>query len=625
MRRAPAFLLLALLLLGACARPPGRGLVVDRGLSEEQTLRARQRFEELLQARRAERWTEVRTLGLDFLERYPGFEDEAAVFSMTAHAARSLGDDALADRLLKRLLRLHPEAPASIEARVALAEAARERGRWVEEAQWWVQAYPGLAADDPRRDAIRQRLRVLLEEELDTSELVDLADSHPRSVIGSTAAWLAARRLHDEGAPATLVGPRLEAFLREYPESRYVDDVRALLALLVEEEGYQAPVEAGVALGNRIGLLCPLSGEYAALGQAMYDGALLAIEEHNRATGDDLRLIVLDTRGDEVEAVRAARRLIEQEEVIAVVGALLSSTTVAVAVLCEERGVPLVSPTATKETISELGAYVFQTNSTKSFETSLLARAAVQALQRRRFGLLYPEGEEGAALARRFGEDVRRLGGEVVVQRSFDRSATDFGGLVRELRGFAPEAIFIPANPTEVRLIAPQLVFHDLRVQLLGLSSWNNSLLLREAGSALDRAVFPSDVALIPEEQRERFEELWSRRFRQRASNPFGLKSYFGLRRIIEGLDPQGGNTRDRLRASLEAGLLGQSGGIAVAGGLERLRIVHDGQIEAFPVALFPSLARVGVPLDRAEPFPGPLEEVPAQTPGSGASPGGGY
>ena len=52
----------------------------------------------------------------------------------------------------------------------------------------------------------------------------------------------------------------------------------------------------------------------------------------------------------------------------------------------------------------------------------------------------------------------------------------------------APEAIFIPATANDMRLIAPQLTFHDLRAELFGLSSWNNSLLLREAGASMEQA-----------------------------------------------------------------------------------------------------------------------------------------
>ena len=47
--------------------------------------------------------------------------------------------------------------------------------------------------------------------------------------------------------------------------------------------------------------------------------------------------------------------------------------------------------------------------------------------------------------------------------------------------------------------------FHDLRAELFGLSSWNNSLLLREAGASMEQAVMPSEVALIPESRRQRF------------------------------------------------------------------------------------------------------------------------
>lgn len=595
-RRMVLFLLV--LAVAGCATPPGRRGSVTTDLDASAQREAAALYRQLLEMQGNADPREVQRAGVELLESYPGARDEPHVLLITAEAARASGDRVLAERLLERLGRLHPESPYGVEGAWLQASAAREQGRWAQEADALVRFYGAAVETDPRHEAARDRLRELLDQFLDTEEIDTLARTHPRSAIGSTAHWLVARRLYDENADPREVVARLESFLQEYPRSRYAEDARALLGTIRQDFGI-LPGEPGldVAAPDRIGLLVPLSGEYAALGQAMFDGAMLAIEEHNRATGENLRLVALDSRGDEVVAVLAARKLIDEENVIAIVGCLLSPTTVAVATLCEERGVPLVSPTATKETIGDLGAFVFQTNLTKDFETRMVARAAVLALRRERFGILYPQGEEGQALADRFRDEVQRWGGRVVVERAYDRSATDFGTLLREMRAVAPEALFVPAGPNEMRLIAPQLVFQDLRSQLLGPSSWNNSLLVREVGSSLDRAVFPSDVALIPEIERERFESLWQRRYPSSPSNAFGLKTYFAARHVIEVLDRETGNTRLRARDRLEAAFFA-GGGETATRGLQPLRMIDGSSILAFPAEVFPIALVAAAPVD---------------------------
>jgi branched-chain amino acid transport system substrate-binding protein len=601
-RRPILLLALGVLALASCSAPPGRRSVVSE-LDAADRERAEEAYQVLLEAERSGDAKATYEAGIAMLDRYPGAASEPHALLLTADAAARLGNDRAQERLLRLLVRDHPGDPWAVEGWYELAAFERERGRWASEADalaWFDRTAP---AGDVRRDGVRARLLEIMREELDVEELDRLVAAHPRTALTSTGTWLAARKVYDTQTHPEEAGERLEAFLRDFPRSRYAEDARALLAELSQLYGREADPGLAGGRADRIGLLAPLTGEYAALGQALFDGALLAVEEQNRAHGTSLALVSRDTRGDEVAAVQVARELVETEQVISIVGALLSSTTVAVATLCEERGVPLVSPTATKETIKDLGPYVFQTNLTKEVETRLLARVAVHGMMRSRFAILYPDTEEGSTIAARFVDELESQGGRVVAQAAFDPEVTDFAEEIRRLRAAAPEALFVPATPTLMRLIAPQLVFHDLRAELFGPSSWNNGMLLREAGASMEQAVVPSDVALIPEARRERFEELWGRRFPNSPSTAIGLKGYLAAVRVIEALDPEGGDTRARLRSRLERGLEAPDPA-ATEDSSQPLRVIRDGRLEALPVALLPGLA----PRD-IEPQ---LEEYPA-------------
>lgn len=588
-RRYLVFLpLLVVIFAGACATPPGRRSVMSE-LDAGDRARAQQAYEQLLATERAGDASATFEAGLALIDNYPGADEEPHALLITARAAQRLGDQRSQERLLDLLVRTHPQSEWAPDAWYELAALHRDRGQWTDEADALVSFDEAAPDGDPRRDEVRPRILMLLREELEIDEIDALLDAHRDSAVSSTGAWVAARRSYEETSDPFTTASRLEAFLRDYPRSRYVEDARALLAQLALEYDLDADPGLAVARTDRIGIVAPLTGEYAALGQAMFDGALLAIEEHNRATGSSLKLVSRDSRGDEVDAVMGARSLIEDEQVIAIVGALLSSTTVSVATLCEERGVPLVSPTATKETIKEIGPHVFQTNLTKDRETRLLVRVAVKGMLRERFAVLHPDTDEGRSIAARFTAELERQGGHVVAVASYDREVTDFAVPIIQLRKAAPEAIFIPATANDMRLIAPQLTFHDLRAELFGLSSWNNSLLLREAGASMEQAVMPSEVALIPEERRQRFESLWRRRFPNSSSTPIALKSYMAALTVIEALAREGGDTRQRLRTSLEAGFVemdATDGDDSAA----PLRVVRAGELVGLPIAIFPGL-----------------------------------
>ncbi len=576
------------LVLSGCAHPPGRRGFGRPALSVEQ-VRAAQGMLQQLRARAAdEEWAEAETLAMEILETYPAFESEAEVLWIGSSAARHRGRLRTAEELWQTLIRDHPQSGYSMQAQWELAELYRSRGQWESEARTLIALHDRLDASQPRRDQVRQRLRALLDQDLDLSALDVLAREFGRTFIGSSAHWAALRRAETEEVGPRELGRRLEVFLRDYPQSRHRDEARAWLARLARDGQYETPEDLRLARVDRIGVLCPLSGEYATLGQALYDGALLALEEHNRASGDSLSMVGLDTRGDEVVAVQAARTLIEKDRVIAIVGALTSSTTTAVAVLCQERGVPLVSPTATNENISQLGEFVFQTNLTRDFETRLVAQAAVQALLRRRFAILYPDDEDGRAKADVFAAEIEALGARVVASEPLHRGQTDFRQAITRVREAGPEALFLPIAPSEMRLLGPQLVFHDLRVQLLGPSTWINTGLLRQAQDSLDRAVVPSDQALVSQAESEHFARQWRRRFPERAANPFAQKSYFAMRRVINSLDPTGEDTRERLRSKIAAAFLAP--GLQGGSPFLKLRVLAEGKEFPFPVEDFPGL-----------------------------------
>jgi len=579
---------LALLLIAACTPPPGR---VATGYDVSTRAEAAADHERLRGLAEAGEWTAAQAAAADFLERYPGIEREDQVLLLGARVAVRNRDDRTALAWLQRLVDEHPQSPRLGQAWLELADLHARRLRWRDAAAAYLAALEAGIPED-REEASRVELRRILEEELPLTDLETLAKAHPADGLGATTLrFLVAQRRFDQGTlPDEELGATLEDFLRRYPDSRFAPDVQRMLAEVQRRSPYVASEDLPVLVTDRIGILCPLTGENSALGHAMYDGALLALEEHNRRTGANVVLVSQDTRGDGVRAVQAARHLIEREGVVAVVGALLSATTVPVATLCQERGVPLVSPTATQETIGELGPFVFQTNLTKAVETRLVATAAVDYLRKRRFAIVHPKSDEGVGAAELFAGQVRAAGAEVVAVEALERGTTAFGAVLRRLRAAGPEAIFAPLSASEMRLLAPQFTFYEVETQLLGPSGWNNSLLSREVGDYLDRAIFPSDIALIPNAERDRFDALWRRRFPGSPSSPFALKTYFAVQQILLALE-EGVEGRDAMRVHLDRRL--GFGGESARLGLEKLRMLVDGEVQPFPLDIFPGAAPI--------------------------------
>src|SRR5438105_1378852 len=120
------------------------------------------------------------------------------------------------------------------------------------------------------------------------------------------------------------------------------------------------------AAGNdriAIGVILPLSGEAAHWGIPARSGAELAVEQVNRAGGGGaatLELAVEDDRCNPTEGVSAFNKIMAAASPSAVLGAVCSGVTLAVAPLAETRRTVLISPASTSPKLTGAGEFIFR-------------------------------------------------------------------------------------------------------------------------------------------------------------------------------------------------------------------------------------------------------------------------
>ena len=167
----------------------------------------------------------------------------------------------------------------------------------------------------------------------------------------------------------------LQAFLELFPQSEYDENIRKSLA-------QAETLSAGEFI---IGVILPLSGETSELGKRLLNGIRFAVNQHNKTETSHIRLIVKNSKGNRVEAIKAAQELGENGEVLAIIGELESDKTAAIAAIAQEKGIPFFAPTANMDGIADIGENIFQLNSTLSVQAEQIARFAVLDQQMKEF------------------------------------------------------------------------------------------------------------------------------------------------------------------------------------------------------------------------------------------------
>jgi branched-chain amino acid transport system substrate-binding protein len=492
---------------------------------------------------------ETLTLADTILSQFPTYSRNDDVLFLAIDSAARIPDLGRALDLTDQLLDRYPDSPRVVPALTRGTDLAVAAGDSVRGAQYLVSLYDGDPVGQTGSDGRPQAAAFL--GGLDLADLVELADRRPHTLLQPYLVFLQVERLLQDGRAAEAESLVLAQ------ESRTPEDVWTLASrdLLRGGGGLPGSGFVGEVRTNQVGVICPLTGRYAVLGNAFYDAALMALDVTNAEFGSSFELKVADSEGDPVAGALAARRLCREEGSIALLGALMSDPTAAVALMADRWQVPLVSPTATNERIWELGDGVFQTNLTGLYETRLLASLVTTVMLKKRFGLMYPDTPEGRRYADVFRSEVESLGGEIVAEVSFPSRGTDFKDPILKLRKKRPEVLFVPATVDQMVLLGPQLDFYHAGSLILGLSNWNSEKLRERSGTVLERAIFPNDVALFPIGWTSEFRAGWNGENYPREASVLALKSYQATRMLLDTIARSEANSRARVTHALKSRL----------------------------------------------------------------------
>lgn len=243
-----------------------------------------------------------------------------------------------------------------------------------------------------------------------------------------------------------------------------------------------------------IGEVGSMTGSEATFGTSTHHGIELAMDEINAKggiRGKKLKVVSVDNQGKPEEAATAVRKLITQDHVIAVLGEVASSRSLAMAPIAQEFGIPMISPSSTNPGVTQQGDHIFRVCFIDPFQGTVMAKFAFDTLKVKRVAILRDvKNDYSVGLSNYFGEKFRSLGGEIVMDQSYSAGDMDFKSQLTAIRSKEPEAIFVPGYYTEVGLIARQARELGLKVPLMGGDGWDSPKLTEIGGSAMNGNYF---------------------------------------------------------------------------------------------------------------------------------------
>ena len=252
----------------------------------------------------------------------------------------------------------------------------------------------------------------------------------------------------------------------------------------------------------KVGVYGSLTGGTATFGQSTKKGIDLAFEEINAkggVKGRPLKALHEDDQGKPEEAAAVVQKLIDQDKVVAVLGEVASSRSMAAAPICQAAGIPMITPSSTNPKVTEMDGpngrvvadYIFRACFIDEFQGRVMADFAANDLAAKKVAILTDvKNDYSVGLAGFFKARYEELGGKVVSEESYSEGDKDFNGLLTKMKGSNPDLIVIPGYYTEVGLIAQQARGLGLKQPLLGGDGWESPKLIEIGGTALEGAYY---------------------------------------------------------------------------------------------------------------------------------------
>lgn len=234
----------------------------------------------------------------------------------------------------------------------------------------------------------------------------------------------------------------------------------------------------------KIAVPSPYTGAAAAYGDNVKAGVELKVAEINKAggvNGAKVEAVYLDEQCDPKEAATVSTKIVQDKEIVGIVGHLCSSAHLAALPNYLRSGIAAITPTATSVSISDKNkdkegkTWSFRDVYRDDFQGAFLARYAFEVLKLKSIAVFYENNDYGIGLKDAFVKKAKAIGLNVVGEEAYVKGATDFTPQLTALKAKKPDGLFISGYYNEGALIATQAKALGLDVPKFGADGLDNA------------------------------------------------------------------------------------------------------------------------------------------------------
>ena len=262
-------------------------------------------------------------------------------------------------------------------------------------------------------------------------------------------------------------------------------------------------IPAAMAETVKIGAILAVTGPASFLGGPEARTLEMLVEQTNAAGGINgmpVEMIIKDSGANPEKAISFAKQLIEEDQVVAVLGPTTSGETMKVKKIFEQAQTPLISCAAAEVIVNPVAQYVFKTPQKDSFAAQKIFQT-MKAMGISKIAVLAGNTGFGKAGREQLIKLAPEMGIQVIEDEVYDKGSNDLSAVVAKLK----------ANPDVQAVVnwsivpAQAIVAKNMRqagwdVPLFQSHGFGNIKYVEAAGAAAEGIIFPAGRLLVADQ-----------------------------------------------------------------------------------------------------------------------------
>jgi len=247
------------------------------------------------------------------------------------------------------------------------------------------------------------------------------------------------------------------------------------------------PAPANISGAIPVGAIFTISGAASVYGGSQQAAVQLAVDQINDwgflGDGNSINILFEDSASENEQAIAAMTKLVDEDQVVAVIGPTLSREAFSADPVAQDAGVVVLGVSNTANGITDMGDFVFRNSLPEASVIPGTVADSVSELGITSAGLLYGNDDDFTVS----GYEVMLsalsdAGVSIVGEETFAAGDTDFNAQLTNLIGANPDAIFVSALAAEATPIIQQARSLGYTGPIVGGNGFNSPAVLSQTG-----------------------------------------------------------------------------------------------------------------------------------------------